>query len=49
MEVQKKDDQVKLLKSTSHCFMPLVTPTAGVGSSAAAPEVSASAEVEPEN
>ncbi|GJV51908.1 hypothetical protein Tco_1447649, partial [Tanacetum coccineum] len=49
VEVQKKDDQVKLLESTSHCFMPLVAPAAGVGSSAAAPEVSAPAEVEPEN
>ncbi|GKC66040.1 hypothetical protein Tco_1098638, partial [Tanacetum coccineum] len=28
VEVQKKDDQVKLLESTSHCFMPLVTPAA---------------------
>ncbi|GJR01441.1 hypothetical protein Tco_0524425 [Tanacetum coccineum] len=49
VEVQKKDDQVKLLESTSHCFMSLVTPAAGGGSSAAAPEVSAPAEVEPEN
>ncbi|GKD76097.1 hypothetical protein Tco_1334379, partial [Tanacetum coccineum] len=54
VEVQKKDDQVKLLESTSHCFMPLVIPAAGGSSSAAAPEVSAlevstSAEVEPEN
>ncbi|GJS93992.1 hypothetical protein Tco_0800960 [Tanacetum coccineum] len=49
VEVQKKDDQVKLLESTSHCFMPLVTPAAGGSSSAAAPEVSASVEVEPEN
>ncbi|GJR16862.1 hypothetical protein Tco_0965389, partial [Tanacetum coccineum] len=49
VEVQKKDDQVKLLESTSHCFMPLVVPAAGVGSSAAAAEVSAPAEVEPEN
>ncbi|GJY01902.1 hypothetical protein Tco_0360054 [Tanacetum coccineum] len=49
VEVQKKDDQVKLLESTSHCFMPLVTPAAGGSSSAAAPEVSALAEVEPEN
>ncbi|GKF86974.1 hypothetical protein Tco_0254801, partial [Tanacetum coccineum] len=48
VEVQKKDDQVKLLESASHCFMPLVTPSA-VGSSFAAPEVSAPAEVEPEN
>ncbi|GKA77782.1 hypothetical protein Tco_0784319, partial [Tanacetum coccineum] len=40
---------VKLLESTSHCFMPLVTPAAGGSSSAAAPEVSAPAEVEPEN
>ncbi|GKG58531.1 hypothetical protein Tco_0592310, partial [Tanacetum coccineum] len=38
---QKKDDQVKLLESTSHCFMSLVTPAAGGSSSAAAPEVSA--------
>ncbi|GJW30280.1 hypothetical protein Tco_0047155 [Tanacetum coccineum] len=54
VEVQKKDDQVKLLESTSHCFMSLVTPAAGGSSSAAAPkvsalEVSASAKVEPEN
>ncbi|GKD74876.1 hypothetical protein Tco_1333158 [Tanacetum coccineum] len=49
VEVQKKDDQVKLLESTSHCFMPLVTPATGGSSSAAAPEVSAPAEVEPEN
>ncbi|GJR34569.1 hypothetical protein Tco_1210253 [Tanacetum coccineum] len=54
VEVQKKDDQVKLLESTSHCFIPLVTPAAGGSSSAAAPEVSAPevpapAEVEPEN
>ncbi|GJR03299.1 hypothetical protein Tco_0526283 [Tanacetum coccineum] len=49
VEVQKKDDQVKLLESTSHCFMSLVTPAAGGSSSAAAPEVSAPAEVEPEN
>ncbi|GKA40311.1 hypothetical protein Tco_0732904 [Tanacetum coccineum] len=41
VEVQKKDDQVKLLESTSHCFMPLVTPDAGGSSSADAPEVSA--------
>ncbi|GJX46607.1 hypothetical protein Tco_0271797 [Tanacetum coccineum] len=49
VKVQKKDDQVKLLESTSHCFMSLVTPAAGGSSSAAAPEVSAPAEVEPEN
>ncbi|GKG31507.1 hypothetical protein Tco_0426457, partial [Tanacetum coccineum] len=59
VEVQKKDDQVKLLESTSHCFMSLVTPAAGGSSSAAggsssaaAPEVSevsAPAGVEPEN
>ncbi|GJR07449.1 hypothetical protein Tco_0790101 [Tanacetum coccineum] len=49
VEVQKKDDQVKLLESTSHCFMSLVTPAAGGSSSAAAPEVSAPAEVEPES
>ncbi|GJZ48899.1 hypothetical protein Tco_0603089, partial [Tanacetum coccineum] len=49
VEVPKKDDQVKLLESTSHCFMSLATPAAGGSSSAAAPEVSALAEVEPEN
>ncbi|GJZ21236.1 hypothetical protein Tco_0558275 [Tanacetum coccineum] len=38
VEVQKKDDQVKLLESTSHCFMSLGTPAAGGSSSAAAPE-----------
>ncbi|GJR34571.1 hypothetical protein Tco_1210255 [Tanacetum coccineum] len=43
VEVLKKDDQVKLLESTSHCFMPLVTPVVGGSSSAAAPEVSAPA------
>ncbi|GKG55250.1 hypothetical protein Tco_0571890, partial [Tanacetum coccineum] len=47
VEVQKKNDQVKLLESTSHCFMSLVTPAAAGGSSSAAapemyaPEVSA--------
>ncbi|GJU00674.1 hypothetical protein Tco_1111012 [Tanacetum coccineum] len=49
VEVQKKDDQVKLLESTSHYFMSMVTPAAGGSSSAAAPEVSHPAEVEPEN
>ncbi|GJU92166.1 hypothetical protein Tco_1304589 [Tanacetum coccineum] len=49
VEVQKKDDRVKLLESTSHCFMSLVTPAAGGSSSAAAPEVSAPTEVKPEN
>ncbi|GKF80566.1 hypothetical protein Tco_0239168, partial [Tanacetum coccineum] len=44
MEVQKKDDQVKLLESTSHCFMSLVAPATGGSSSA--PEVSAPAEVD---
>ncbi|GJR91767.1 hypothetical protein Tco_0215778, partial [Tanacetum coccineum] len=49
VEVQKKDGQVKLLESTSHCFIPLVTPAAGGSSSAAALDVSAPAEVKPEN
>ncbi|GJZ34411.1 hypothetical protein Tco_0580228 [Tanacetum coccineum] len=49
VEIQKKDDQVKLLESTSHCFMSLVTPATGGSSYAAAPEVSAPVEVEPEN
>ncbi|GJU05709.1 hypothetical protein Tco_1122139 [Tanacetum coccineum] len=41
VEVQKGDDQVTLLKSTRHCFMPLVIPAARGSSSAAAAEVSA--------
>ncbi|GJS90864.1 hypothetical protein Tco_0773500 [Tanacetum coccineum] len=41
VEVQKGDDQVTLLESTRHCFMPLVIPAAGGSSSAAAAEVSA--------
>ncbi|GJQ89256.1 hypothetical protein Tco_0000395 [Tanacetum coccineum] len=54
VEVQKKDDQVNLLESTSHCFISLVTSAAGGSSSVvalevSAPEVSAPAEVEPEN
>ncbi|GKA47607.1 hypothetical protein Tco_0740490 [Tanacetum coccineum] len=49
VKVQKKDNQVNLLESTSHCFMSLVTPAAGGSSYAAAPEVSAPVEVEPEN
>ncbi|GKB50078.1 hypothetical protein Tco_0900831 [Tanacetum coccineum] len=49
VEVQKTDDQMKLLESMSHCFMSLVTPVACGSSSAAAPEVSALAEVEPKN
>ncbi|GJU83517.1 hypothetical protein Tco_1285882 [Tanacetum coccineum] len=49
VKVQKNNDQVKLLESMSHCFMPLVTPVAGGSSSAAAPKVSAPAEVELEN
>ncbi|GJU27466.1 hypothetical protein Tco_1166087 [Tanacetum coccineum] len=51
-KVQKKDDQVKQLESTSHCLMPLVIPAIGGSNSAAAPEVSApevSAPAEPEN
>ncbi|GJX36970.1 gypsy type transposase [Tanacetum coccineum] len=41
VEVQKGDDQVTLLESTRHCFMPLVILAAGGSSSAAAVEVSA--------
>ncbi|GJZ60817.1 hypothetical protein Tco_0616633, partial [Tanacetum coccineum] len=44
VEVQKGDDQVTLLESTRHCFMPLVIPAAGGSSSAAAAEVSAPTE-----
>ncbi|GKG40508.1 hypothetical protein Tco_0467285, partial [Tanacetum coccineum] len=45
VEVQKGDDQVKLLESTRHCFMSLDPPATGGSSSAAAPEVSNPAEV----
>ncbi|GJY96843.1 hypothetical protein Tco_0513753 [Tanacetum coccineum] len=41
VEVQKGDDQVTLLKSTRHCFMPLVIPAARGSSSVVAAEVSA--------
>ncbi|GJR18229.1 reverse transcriptase domain-containing protein [Tanacetum coccineum] len=41
VEVQKGDDQVTLLESTRHCFMPLVIPAAGGSSSVVATEVSA--------
>ncbi|GJT99468.1 hypothetical protein Tco_1109807, partial [Tanacetum coccineum] len=44
VEVQKRDDQVKLLESTQHCFMPLVIPAAGGSSSAAAAEIPAPTE-----
>ncbi|GJT28449.1 hypothetical protein Tco_0908724 [Tanacetum coccineum] len=39
VEVQKGADQVMLLESTKDCFMPLVIPTVGGSSSAAAAEV----------
>ncbi|GJW47916.1 hypothetical protein Tco_0079562 [Tanacetum coccineum] len=39
VEAQKGDDQVTLLESTRHCFIPLVIPAAGGSSSAAATEV----------
>ncbi|GKE54623.1 hypothetical protein Tco_1489779 [Tanacetum coccineum] len=41
VKVQKGDDQVKLLESTQHCFMPLVIPAAGGSSSAAAVKIPA--------
>ncbi|GKE77812.1 hypothetical protein Tco_1543932, partial [Tanacetum coccineum] len=41
VEVQKGDDQVTLLESTRHCFMPLVIPAAGGSSSFAATEIPA--------
>ncbi|GJR23909.1 hypothetical protein Tco_0972436 [Tanacetum coccineum] len=41
VEVQKGDDQVTLLESTRHCFMPLVIPAAGGSSSVAATEIPA--------
>ncbi|GKD95974.1 hypothetical protein Tco_1379871 [Tanacetum coccineum] len=44
IEVQKGDNQVKLLESTRDCFMSLVIPVAGGSSSAAVVEVSAPTE-----
>ncbi|GKC08634.1 hypothetical protein Tco_1000244, partial [Tanacetum coccineum] len=44
VEVQKGDDQVTLLESTRHCFMPLVIPTARGSSSIAATEIPAPTE-----
>ncbi|GKB71246.1 hypothetical protein Tco_0932658 [Tanacetum coccineum] len=41
VEVHKGDDQVKLLESTQHCFVPLVIPAAGGSSSAVAAEIPA--------
>ncbi|GJZ33921.1 hypothetical protein Tco_0579357 [Tanacetum coccineum] len=49
VEVQNGDDQVTLLESTRHCFMPLVIPTAGGSSSVAAAEVSTPTEEGQEN
>ncbi|GJY79935.1 hypothetical protein Tco_0492686 [Tanacetum coccineum] len=40
VEIQKGADQVKLLESTEHCFMPLVPRALGGSSSAAGAEVS---------
>ncbi|GJY18325.1 putative RNA-directed DNA polymerase, eukaryota, reverse transcriptase zinc-binding domain protein [Tanacetum coccineum] len=44
VEVQKGDDQVTLLESTRHCFMPLVIPAAGGSSSVTVTEIPASTE-----
>ncbi|GJT36914.1 hypothetical protein Tco_0936779 [Tanacetum coccineum] len=44
VEVQKGDDQVTLLESTRHCFMPLVIPATGGSSSVAATEIHAPTE-----
>ncbi|GKC27280.1 hypothetical protein Tco_1034574 [Tanacetum coccineum] len=41
VEVQKGDDQVTLLESTRHCFMPLVIPAAGGSGSVTATEIPA--------
>ncbi|GKF07154.1 hypothetical protein Tco_0041378, partial [Tanacetum coccineum] len=49
VEVQKGEDQVTLLESTRHCFMPLVTPAAGGSSSVAATEIPAPTERGQEN
>ncbi|GKE52096.1 hypothetical protein Tco_1487252, partial [Tanacetum coccineum] len=44
VEVQKGYDQVTLLESTRHCFMPLVIPAAGGSGSVAATEIPAPTE-----
>ncbi|GKD41234.1 hypothetical protein Tco_1261441 [Tanacetum coccineum] len=44
VEVQKGDDQVPLLESTRHCFMPLVIPAAGGSGSIVATEIPAPTE-----
>ncbi|GJZ25102.1 hypothetical protein Tco_0562561 [Tanacetum coccineum] len=44
VEVQKGDDQVTLLESTRHCFMPLVIPTTRGSGSVAATEIPAPTE-----
>ncbi|GKG48455.1 hypothetical protein Tco_0510340, partial [Tanacetum coccineum] len=44
VEVQKGDDQVTLLESTRHCFMPLVIPAAGGSGSVAATKIPAPTE-----
>ncbi|GJZ69552.1 hypothetical protein Tco_0633102 [Tanacetum coccineum] len=44
VEVQKGDDQVTLLESTRHCFMPLVIPAAGGSGSVAATGIPAPTE-----
>ncbi|GJW74774.1 hypothetical protein Tco_0134144, partial [Tanacetum coccineum] len=49
VEVQKKDNQVKLLESTKHCFMSLKAPAAGGSSSATVAEVPALTEERQEN
>ncbi|GKB73999.1 hypothetical protein Tco_0935411 [Tanacetum coccineum] len=43
VEVQKGEEQVKLLESTQHCFMPLKTSASGGSSSTADAEVPAPA------
>ncbi|GJR70004.1 U-box domain-containing protein 1-like protein [Tanacetum coccineum] len=49
VEVQKGDDQVTLLESTRHCFMPLVIPAAGGSSSVAATKIPAPTKREQED
>ncbi|GKC13900.1 hypothetical protein Tco_1010682, partial [Tanacetum coccineum] len=44
VEVQKGDDQVTLLESTRHCFIPLVIPAAGGSRSGAATDIPAPTE-----
>ncbi|GKG51982.1 hypothetical protein Tco_0544620, partial [Tanacetum coccineum] len=49
VKVQKGDDQVTLLESTRHCFMPLVIPADGDSNSVAATKIPAPTKGEQED